>query len=156
MKANTNITLKNRRTLTLGNFKGVDFSSSPLSVRSDRASNMRNFINEYGVNKKRNGWNELLKIKHGGVAQRINGIFEYVNGDRREMLVHAGKRFYRLIKTDGKYSYEDITLSSTYTLLLERLSVSLPHPTNDCIHIAKTNNKEHSLFILYLMFFPIL
>ena len=75
MKANTNITLKNRRTLTLGNFKGVDFSSSPLSVRSDRASNMRNFINEYGVNKKRNGWNELLKIKHGGVAQRINGIF---------------------------------------------------------------------------------
>lgn len=115
MKANTNITLKNRRTLTLGNFKGVDFSSSPLSVRSDRASNMRNFINEYGVNKKRNGWNELLKIKHGGVAQRINGIFEYVNGDRREMLVHAGKRFYRLTKTDGKYSYEDITLSSTYT-----------------------------------------
>ena len=114
MKANTNITLKNRRTLTLGNFKGVDFSSSPLSVRSDRASNMRNFINEYGVNKKRNGWNELLKIKHGGVAQRINGIFEYVNGDRREMLVHAGKRFYRLTKSDGKYSYQDITLSSTY------------------------------------------
>ena len=49
-----------------------------------------------------------------------------------------------------------ITLSSTYTLLLERLSVSLPHPTNDCMHIVKTNNAEHSLFILYLMFFPIL
>ena len=116
MKANTNITLKNRRTLTLGNFKGVDFSSSPLNVRSDRASNMRNFINEYGVNKKRNGWNELLKIKDDdGVAQRINGIFEYVNGGRREMLVHAGKRFYRLKKSDEKYSYEDITTSSTYT-----------------------------------------
>ena len=50
-----------------------------------------------------------------------------------------------------------ITPSSTYTLLLlECLSVLLPHPTNDCIHKAKTNNKEHSLFILYLMFFPIL
>ena len=114
MRAKTNISLKERKTLQLTDFRGVDFSSSPLRVQSNRASSMRNFINEYGVNKKRNGWNELLKIKHGGVAQRINGIFEYVNGDRREMLVHAGKRFYRLTKTDGKYSYQDITLSSTY------------------------------------------
>lgn len=114
MRANTNISLKDRRTLQLSDFKGVDFSSSALSVRRDRASNMRNFINEYGVNKKRNGWNELIKIKHGGEYQRINGIFEYVNGSRREVLVHAGKRFYRLLNNDGKYSVEDITLTSTY------------------------------------------
>ena len=114
MRARTNIALKNRRTLQLSDFKGVDFSSSPLSVRTNRASNMRNFINEYGSNKKRSGWNELLKIKHGGVSQRINGIFEYVNGDHREKLVHAGKRFYRITETSGKYSYTDITLSSTY------------------------------------------
>lgn len=113
MRARTNISLKTRKTLQLSDFKGVDFSSSALSVRKDRASNMRNFINEYGVNKKRNGWNELIKIKYDGKAQRINGIFEYVNGDRREVLVHAGKRFYRLID-NGKYSVEDITLSSTY------------------------------------------
>lgn len=114
MRANTNISLKDRRTLQLSDFKGVDFSSSALSVRRDRASNMRNFINEYGVNKKRNGWNELIKIKYDGEYQRINGIFEYVNGNRREVLVHAGKRFYRLIKNDEKYSVEDITLTSTY------------------------------------------
>ena len=114
MRARTNIGLKDRRTLQLSNFRGVDFSSSPLSVRSDRASNMRNFINEYGVNKKRNGWNELIKIYHQGVPQRINGIFEYVNGSHRETLVHAGTRFYRLKVVDGKYSSEDITLSSTY------------------------------------------
>ncbi len=114
MRANTNISLKSRRTLQLSDFKGVDFSSSALSVRRDRASNMRNFINEYGVNKKRNGWNELIKIKYDGEYQRINGIFEYVNGSRREVLVHAGKRFYRLIKNDEKYSVEDITLTSTY------------------------------------------
>ena len=113
MRARTNIELKDRRTLQLSNFRGVDFSSSPLSVRSDRASNMRNFINEYGVNKKRNGWNELIKIYHQGVPQRINGIFEYVNGSHRETLVHAGTRFYRLKVVDGKYSSEDITLSST-------------------------------------------
>lgn len=114
MRANTNISLKDRRTLQLSDFKGVDFSSSALSVRRDRASNMRNFINEYGVNKKRNGWNELIKIKYDGEYQRINGIFEYVNGNRREVLVHAGKRFYRLIKNDEKYSVVDITLTSTY------------------------------------------
>lgn len=114
MRANTNISLKDRRTLQLSDFKGVDFSSSALSVRRDRASNMRNFINEYGVNKKRNGWNELIKIKYGGEYQRINGIFECVNGSRREVLVHAGKRFYRLLNNGGKYSVEDITLTSTY------------------------------------------
>lgn len=115
MRASTNISLKTRRTLQLSDFKGVDFSSSALSVRRDRASNMRNFINEYGVNKKRNGWNELIKIKYGGKSQRINGIFEYVNGSRREVLVHAGRRFYRLVKSGGRYSVVDITLTSTYT-----------------------------------------
>lgn len=115
MRASTNISLKTRRTLQLSDFKGVDFSSSALSVRRDRASNMRNFINEYGVNKKRNGWNELIKIKYGGQSQRINGIFEYVNGNRREVLVHAGRRFYRLVKSGGRYSIVDITLTSTYT-----------------------------------------
>lgn len=115
MRASTNISLKTRRTLQLSDFKGVDFSSSALSVRRDRASNMRNFINEYGVNKKRNGWNELIKIRYGGKSQRINGVFEYVNGSRREVLVHAGRRFYRLVKSGEKYSVTDITLSSTYT-----------------------------------------
>lgn len=116
MKARTNISIKERHSLTLGNFKGVDFSSSPLNVRRDRASNMRNFINENGVNKKRNGWNELLVIKDkDGKAQRINGFFEYVNGEHREKIVHAGKNFYRLTEINGKYSATDITLSSTYT-----------------------------------------
>lgn len=114
MRANTNINLKTRRTLQLSNFKGVDFSSSVLNVRNDRASNMRNFINDYGVNKKRNGWNELVKIKHGGQAQRINGIFEYINGAHKDILVHAGTRFYILSKNGEKYQAQDITLSSSY------------------------------------------
>ncbi len=100
MRASTNISLKTRRTLSLGNFKGVDFSSSPLNVRNDRASSMRNFINEYGVNKKRNGWNERFCIE----GQKINGIFEYVHGMRRELLVHAGAGFYRILYSNGQYS----------------------------------------------------
>ena len=115
MRANTSIKLKTRRTLKLSDFKGVDFSSSPLGVRNDRASNMRNFINNYGVNQKRNGWNELIKIKYNNEPQKINGIFEYINGSHKDILVHAGARFYRLYKdANGKYQTTDITLSSTY------------------------------------------
>lgn len=114
MRAKTNISLKERRTLQLSDFKGVDFSSSPFRVQSNRASNMRNFINEYGVNKKRNGWNELFRIELDHVPQRVNGIFQYINGSRKEILIHAGKRFYRAVLAEKGYTYEDITLSSTY------------------------------------------
>lgn len=115
MRAHTNIQLKPRSQMQLNDFKGVDFSSPPLRVQANRASNMSNFINEYGVNKKRNGWNELFKIEINRVPQRINGIFWYVNRDHKEMLVHAGKRFYRIKHTEEKaYIPEDITLSSTY------------------------------------------
>lgn len=76
---------------------------------------MSNFINEYGVNKKRNGWNELFKIEINREPQQINGIFWYVNRNHKEMLVHAGKRFYRIKHTEEEaYVAEDITLSSTY------------------------------------------
>lgn len=115
MRASSHITLKERKSLTLEGFKGVDFSSSPLRVRTNRASNMRNFINEYGVNKKRNGWNELFRIEDSnGKAQPINGFFQYVKGERKDLLVHAGKRIYRVDENNGEYTYTDITLSSTY------------------------------------------
>ncbi len=113
MRAKTNISLKERRTLKLTDFKGVDFSSSPLRVQSNRASNMRNFINEYGVNKKRNGWNELFKIEINHVPQRINGIFQYVYGTRKELLIHAGRRFYQATADDG-YLPADIMHTCTY------------------------------------------
>lgn len=116
MRASSHIQLKERKQLTLENFKGVDFSSSPLRVHSNRASNMQNFINEYGVNRKRNGWNELFRIEdENGNAQPINGIFQFIKGNRKDLLVHAGKRIYKITKEKGEYSYEDITLSSTYS-----------------------------------------
>lgn len=114
MRANTKIALKARQQLQLSDFKGVDFSSSPLRVQPNRASGMSNFINEYGVNRKRNGWNELFRIEVDSTPQRINGIFHYVNRYRQEMLIHAGKRFYRIIENNGLYTPQDITLSSTY------------------------------------------
>ena len=114
MRASTNISLKERQTLRFSDFRGVDFSSSPLDVQSNRATSATNFINEYGVNRKRPGWNELFHIERDGEAQRINGIFSYRADDRREMLIHAGRRFYRARLVEGAYILEDITASSTY------------------------------------------
>ena len=105
MRANTNISLKERRQLKLTDFKGVDFSSSPLNVQQNRASDMSNFINEYGVNRKRRGWNELFRIE----GKSINGIFYYSQKNRKDIIVHAGNRFYRVIGGKGDYSITNIT-----------------------------------------------
>ena len=113
----TDISLKERLTLQLGDFKGVDFSSSPLRVATSRATDMKNFINEYGVNRKRNGWNELIRIKDGqGNDLKINGIFKYQNGNVKKTIVHAGTKFFTLNynSTTKVYSVTDITNSSTY------------------------------------------
>ncbi|MBQ8178308.1 MAG: hypothetical protein IJ033_03850 [Clostridia bacterium] len=96
MRANTNISLKKRNTITFENFRGVDYSSSPLRVSTNRASKMRNLINEYGVNHKRPGWNELFKIVVDGKEQRINGIFQYKTKEHEVLLVHAGAGIYTI------------------------------------------------------------
>lgn len=118
MRAHTNISRKERNTLVLKDFLGADFSSSPLSVRSNRATVMRNFINENGVNQKRNGWEEIEFPEYidayGNVIKPsgdINGIFEWYGDVRqsppmetkqkRHLLVHAGKYIYRYTFVNG-------------------------------------------------------
>lgn len=90
MKAKTNISLKDRLTLNIEFNKGVDRSSAPQKIASSRASYMRNMINDYGITRKRNGWNEEYKF-----YDRINGIFEYTRGYYKILLVHAGTQIYR-------------------------------------------------------------
>ena len=117
MRASTNISLKNRSELTFDGFLGADFSSSPLKVKQNRASKMQNFINEYGVNKKRNGWYELFRIKNpDGEPQEINGIFPYKHNEHDILLVHAGTHIYKVVfdAQNAEYTYSDVTLSSTY------------------------------------------
>ena len=107
MRAHTNVLLKDRKQLTLSDFRGADFSSSVTQAASARATKMRNLINRGGVNRKRNGWNEILQIEGN---PSINGVFEYND----TLIIHAGTRFYQAIKQEGKYSCTDITDSSTY------------------------------------------
>lgn len=109
--------MKQRGTLTLSGFRGVDFSHSPLEVKPTRAADMVNFYqDEGGRTRKRPGWRERLCIRdENDTPQVINGIFSYEDGERRDVIVHAGCRFYRLITDEnGRESVEDITESGTY------------------------------------------
>lgn len=96
MRANTNIALKERRTVTLTDFRGVDLTTSPLRVAPSRATFMRNLINDHGINHKRPGWREMLRLEG-----RINGVFPYQNGDHDVLLVHAGTGIYRATYNEG-------------------------------------------------------
>ncbi len=104
MRANTNIGRKKRYTHTLGDFRGVDLSSSPLRVSTYHATEMRNFICENGVNHKRHGWRELFSL-----GARINGVFPFKDDAHDVLLVHAGTRFWRVMRDGDAWEREDIT-----------------------------------------------
>lgn len=103
------------RSVVLSDFLGVDFSSSPLVVDARRATYAENFLKEEGRLRKRGGWYSLVRIEHEGSPCRINGIFEYKLQGRRDIIVHAGARFYLLEHDEwGEVTYKDITESSTH------------------------------------------
>ncbi len=93
VRANTSVSLKERRQLRLGDFLGADYSSSPYKVSTRRATKMKNLINEYGVNRKRRGWRQIKQL-----SGKIRGIFEHsygtVNNPQRELLVISGIDLY--------------------------------------------------------------
>ena len=106
MRANTNISHKERRTVTLADFRGVDLTTSPLRVAPSRATSMRNLINDHGINHKRPGWCEMLQLDG-----RINGIFPYQYGGKDVLLVHAGTAFYEVTEdaSTGLWKAEKIS-----------------------------------------------
>lgn len=67
------------KSLTFSKLRGVDYSSSPFEVDYSRAVNMKNMINEDGVNHKRQGWTSDVKINHNWYEQKIYDICEFCN-----------------------------------------------------------------------------
>ena len=115
MRADTKISRKDRKTVTLGDFRGVDLSSSPLDVSASRASRMRNLLPERGTNRKRHGWKSLFRIRERVNGKdcfpRINGIFPFDGG----YVIHAGYRFYFAESTStGEYRFSSLMNSCTY------------------------------------------
>jgi len=78
-------------------FRGVDFSSSPLDVDGHRASDMENFISDFGILRKRHGFEQIREFTDGkGNRLPVCGIFHYKTDEVSHVIVHAGDRFLRL------------------------------------------------------------
>lgn len=110
--------MKNAKTLKIDRFRGVDFSTSPLQVKATRASEAVNFyLDDEGRMRKRPGWRERFCVRDEKTNEplRINGIFEYKSGEHRDVIIHAGKRFFRVTMDErGREAVEDITMSSSH------------------------------------------
>ncbi len=118
MEFSTSIDNTDIYSANLANFRGVDFSSPTLNVESNRSPNAVNFINKFGANKKRNGYNQILQLDDSnGKALKINGIFELNLHDKQILIIYAGKRFYRAYydgSTQEYKVYDNIMSSCTY------------------------------------------
>lgn len=102
-KVQTNVAHRNVRTLTLDEFRGVDFTSSALDVDRRRATSMKNLFPEAGRNVKRRGW-----VQEYRVDGRVHGMWNFVRGDFTTLLVHAGKRLYEYYEEDGKHKWRAV------------------------------------------------
>lgn len=124
MKVRSHIRTKERETLVLSDFKGVDFSSSPFRVRKTRATQMRNLISENGINHKRHGWAEIKNFKpyDSQESYSVNGIFIYRNGKENVTLCHVGRRIYRIDRVSDSGELTDYECISGEIALLDERS----------------------------------
>lgn len=66
------------KSMSFAKLRGLDCSTSPFEVSPTRAVDMRNIINDDGINHKRQGWTENTKLmkKLGVFGQDIVGIYQ--------------------------------------------------------------------------------
>ncbi len=67
MRVNKNVPQKERRRFSLDHFGGVDFGSSPLLCDPHRSPDAVNFIGDHGINRKRNGWEQVVETVDGKI-----------------------------------------------------------------------------------------
>lgn len=122
MRVNTNVSQRAQQQLVLDNFGGIDFSSSPLLMASNRASYACNLINDNGVNHKRPGWEEQLRAnksctcdKKPCICNRINGIYPYDANGHKALIIYAGTTFYEVEydETSKKYGEPSKLMSNS-------------------------------------------
>lgn len=79
-------------------FKGVDFTSSPLQVDKRRSPNAKNIINNNGYNETRNGYSVLNTI-----GECSNGVWNIDTNDGELFLVHSGTKLYQTTSDFSTY-----------------------------------------------------
>ena len=84
--------IRNKKTFKIDTVLGVDLTSHPSKVSKNRASYMKNTLHVGGVNRKRKGFHQVLKLLDSSdVPLRINGIHPYTDKSGcQRLLIHAG------------------------------------------------------------------
>ncbi len=93
-----NISQVNKKTLTIENFGGVDFTNGQAKISFSRSPDAINMIRDsLGKVKKRFGYRKIHDFE-----QCIYGIFYFVKGIEKKMVVHAGSKLY--IESEDEYT----------------------------------------------------
>lgn len=79
-------------------FKGVDFTSSPLQIDKRRSPNAKNLINSNGFNETRQGYSVMNTI-----GKCVNGVWNIDTEDGDLFLVHSGTELYQTTSNFKKY-----------------------------------------------------
>lgn len=96
-------TQRQNNVYSIDEFKGVDFTSSPIEVDKRRSPKSINMICKNGKNEKRNGYNILNNI-----GSCINGVWNIDTPTSEVFLVHSGNALYQ---TDNEFKNKTLILN---------------------------------------------
>lgn len=82
---------KDKQYYSINEFKGVDFTTSPIDVDVRRSPNAKNYININGYNEKRKGYDILHTFN-----EKINGVWNIDTNQGDLFLVHSGTSLYQI------------------------------------------------------------
>lgn len=97
------------KSMQFAKLRGLDCSTSPFEVATTRAVDMRNIINDDGINHKRQGWTENTELlqKLGVYGQDIVGIYQIdyryivVKGDSLNIITDTQEVLFRQVVEGG-------------------------------------------------------
>lgn len=125
------VTPKAKKTTTVTRFLGVDYSTQKFNIANGRAIDLSNFIYKDGVMQKRNGYEELYKVKpfeyvrknyDGSLDTEVStngvcfhGLWRFLAEDNEYHIVaHIGKLLYEIKNLDKwNMSIEPISNETT-------------------------------------------
>ena len=120
-----NVSEPDKKTFTVSNFKGVDYTPGQLNVDDFHATEISNIIYKDKVNQKRNGWEQIGKV--GAVTYRvknddgtytqkenttnINGVWFFKEDSTEYKIAHIGKLLFKIDGLGKNKSFLEFSLT---------------------------------------------
>ena len=101
------VSTKEKRRYALDNLGGVDFSASPLLCAPNRSPDAVNWIGDHGINRKRNGWEQVMDRFIAAFPDTDKGIQGIIPVDDT-VLVAAHGVYYKCYMSQGRWKSERI------------------------------------------------